>query len=90
MEAEAEVHVKMPRELLKIALDSLLPETKVSFPRTKVKVDLLDGELILRFEAKDTSALRAVLNSYLGWLKMVDEVYRNLKRLAHHSPRKKI
>jgi len=80
MEAEAEVRVRLPRDLLKMALDSLLPETKVSFPRTQVKVESLSDELILQFEAKDTSALRAVLNSYLGWLKMVDEIYRNLRR----------
>ena len=80
MEAEAEVRVKLPRDLLKIALNSLLPETKVLFPRTRVKVESLNGELILEFEAKDTSALRAVLNSYLGWLKMIDEIYRRLER----------
>ncbi|PDM26490.1 hypothetical protein CP083_03640 [Candidatus Bathyarchaeota archaeon B24-2] len=80
MEAEAEVRVKLPRDLLEIALNSLLPETKVLFPRTRVKVESLNGELILEFEAKDTSALRAVLNSYLGWLKMIDEIYRSLER----------
>lgn len=80
MEAEAEVRVKLPGDLLKIALNSLLPETKVLFPRTRVKVESLNGELILEFEAKDTSALRAVLNSYLGWLKMIDEIYRSLER----------
>ncbi|HDN63022.1 MAG TPA: hypothetical protein ENF56_03575 [Candidatus Bathyarchaeota archaeon] len=80
MEAEAEVRVKLPRDLLEIALNSLLPETKVLFPRTRVKIESLNGELILEFEAKDTSALRAVLNSYLGWLKMIDEIYRSLER----------
>ncbi|RLI22967.1 hypothetical protein DRO47_01950 [Candidatus Bathyarchaeota archaeon] len=80
MEAEAEVRVKLPRDLLEIALNSLLPETKVLFPRTRVKIESLNGELILEFEAKDTSALRAVLNSYLGWLKMIDEIYRSLAR----------
>ena len=86
MEAEAEVHVKMSRDLLKIALDSLLPEIKVLFPRTQVKVEPLNDELILWFKAKDTSALRAVLNSYLGWLKMIDEIYRDLKRRISSSP----
>ena len=80
MEAEAEVRVKLPGDLLEIALNSLLPETKVLFPRTRVKIESLNGELILEFEAKDTSALRAVLNSYLGWLKMIDEIYRSLER----------
>ncbi|RJS81692.1 hypothetical protein CW709_04665 [Candidatus Bathyarchaeota archaeon] len=80
MEAEAEVRVKLPGDLLEIALNSLLPETKVLFPRTRVKIESLNGELILEFEAKDTSALRAVLNSYLGWLKMIDEIYRRLER----------
>jgi len=80
MEAEAEVRVKLPGDLLQIALNSLLPETKVLFPRTRVKIESLNGELILEFEAKDTSALRAVLNAYLGWLKMIDEIYRSLER----------
>ena len=78
MKAEAEIHVGLPRDLVVIARDSMMPETRTSFPRTSVRIESSDDELILIFEAKDTPALRAVLNSYLGWIKMIQEIYERL------------
>lgn len=80
MKKVAKIRVGLPRELVTVARDSMMPETQTSFPRTSVCIESSDDELILIFEAKDTSALRAVLNSYLSWIKMIQEIYEKLAR----------
>ena len=70
MRAHALVRVKLPsKEQLEIVFKALEPETR-SAPtkRSKVKIEKSDQQLILKLEAKDTTALRAALNSYLRWL----------------------
>jgi tRNA threonylcarbamoyladenosine modification (KEOPS) complex Pcc1 subunit len=53
---------------LDAVLKALAPETlKSATSRSLVKVESENSILILRFEAADTSALRAVINSYLHW-----------------------
>jgi tRNA threonylcarbamoyladenosine modification (KEOPS) complex Pcc1 subunit len=42
----------------------------------------IDGDaLILAFEAQDTSALRAAINSYLHWILLTREVLESLETL---------
>jgi tRNA threonylcarbamoyladenosine modification (KEOPS) complex Pcc1 subunit len=42
-----------------------------------------DGNILtLIFEAKDTSALRASINSYLHWIHLTKDVLDNLSRNA--------
>jgi len=54
---------------------SLEPETRVlAGMRSRVRVVTRRRVLILRFEAKDVSALRAALNSYLRWVNMLVKV----------------
>ncbi len=55
-------------------LSALQPETKTppSF-RSKVKVEGVGATLTLSFEASDTSALRAALNSYLRWVNIIND-----------------
>jgi len=50
--------------------ETLKPETSRDIPRTKVEVDVVDGELVIGVSAEDVNALRAALNSYLRWLKL--------------------
>jgi tRNA threonylcarbamoyladenosine modification (KEOPS) complex Pcc1 subunit len=51
---------------LKVVLDALKPETKTSSThRSKVNMIPKNQFLVLDFRAKDTSALRAAINSYL-------------------------
>lgn len=48
---------------------ALLPEIKAAKPRRSSVEAVLEGKvLILKVEAKDTTALRAVSNSYLRWI----------------------
>ena len=75
MKAHVIVRLNFPSERhLKIVLDALQPETKTppSF-RSRVKMDGVGTTLTLSFEASDTSALRAALNSYLRWINIVND-----------------
>jgi tRNA threonylcarbamoyladenosine modification (KEOPS) complex Pcc1 subunit len=48
--------------------DSLGPEAKRTIPRTSVTIDDKGGILHIEIEAADVNALRAAINSYLGWV----------------------
>jgi tRNA threonylcarbamoyladenosine modification (KEOPS) complex Pcc1 subunit len=67
MKAQAVVRLKFSSEKqLKAVLQALRPETETSSTsRSKVHMKTEDQSLILEFKAKDTSALRAAMNSYL-------------------------
>ncbi|MCK4614577.1 MAG: hypothetical protein KAU14_07230, partial [Thermoplasmata archaeon] len=53
---------------------SLKPETGIT-SRTKIELEMRDNELFLVITAKDSTALRAGINSYLRWLNEALEVY---------------
>ena len=67
MKAQAVIRLNFSSEKqLKEVLQALKPETEPSAtPRSKVHMKTEDQTLILEFRAKDTSALRASMNSYL-------------------------
>jgi KEOPS complex subunit Pcc1 len=71
----------MPAATLKLAtpdaavvFGALAPEAGRDIPRTRVHASLEDGDLVLRVEANDLSALRAALNSYLRWIMVAEQV----------------
>jgi len=76
MSATATVRLKFRRkEQLSAVFEALEPETRIaSSSRSKVMVRREDKTLTLVFEAKDTSALRAALNSYLHWVRLTKDV----------------
>ncbi len=76
MKAQALIRLKFPSERdVEIALQALQPETKTApVARSKVQVVGEGRNLILSFEAKDTSALRAAINSYLRWVHLTKDV----------------
>lgn len=67
MKAQATVRLNFSSEKqLHVVLQALKPETETSSThRSKVDVTTEDKSLVLCFTAKDTSALRAAMNSYL-------------------------
>jgi KEOPS complex subunit Pcc1 len=67
MKAQAVIRLNFSSEKqLKVVLGALRPETETSSTsRSKVHMKTEDQRLILEFRAKDTSALRASMNSYL-------------------------
>lgn len=58
-------------------VSTLAPEAARALPRTKVFVTAVGDEFRIDIEAKDTSALRAALNSYIRWtstaMRMIEE-----------------
>ena len=67
MKAHAIVRLNFSSEKqLKVVLGALRPETETSSTsRSKVHMNSEAQSLVLEFRAKDTSALRAAMNSYL-------------------------
>jgi len=61
--------------------ESLKPETESpATPRSHVRIELRGSLLIFFFEAKDTTALRASLNSYLSWLHLLKNIHETLEK----------
>lgn len=80
-EANAILHFTFPSEKeAEIICKSIKPETKVTIRyRSRVKI-VKDGRKVsLIFESKDTTALRASINSYLSWLKLLRGIYNFLE-----------
>ena len=82
MKAQAIIRLNFSSEKqLKVVLEALKPETKTpSTRRSKVQMKGEGNSLTLNFKARDTSALRAAINSYLrqtsmtiSLLKLMDE-----------------
>ena len=67
MKAHALIRLNFSSEKqLKAVLGALKPETETSTTsRSKVDMKTENQTLVLEFRAKDTSALRAAMNSYL-------------------------
>ncbi len=84
MSAKATVRLMFARkEHLSAIFEALEPETRTALSsRSKVTVKKDGKTLTLVFEAKDTSALRAALNSYLHWIRLTRDVLDNLSRNA--------
>jgi len=83
MSARASVRLKFQsREQLESVFKALEPETRTSLTkRSKVRM-ICEGDAIdLTFEASDTSALRAAINSYLHWILLTREVLESLEKL---------
>ncbi len=76
MKSQALIHLNFPSENdVEIALQAIQPETKTApAARSKVQVRRKGRNLILSFEAKDTSALRAAINSYLRWVHLTKDI----------------
>lgn len=73
--AKGVIETIFPSTLSEVASKSILPEI-VSGPSVNYRGKLKrDGDIIkLEVEAEDTVALRAALNSYLRWLKVVYDI----------------
>ncbi len=57
----------------------LSPEGGRDIPRVRVSMDDVSGPLVLGFEARDTPALRAALNSYLRWMALAQGIMDEVK-----------
>jgi len=80
---KASVRLKFQsREQLESIFKALEPETHTSLTkRSKVKMMKEGDSLNLTFEATDTPALRAAINSYLHWILLTRDVLESLETL---------
>ncbi|MEM3041010.1 MAG: KEOPS complex subunit Pcc1 [Nitrososphaerota archaeon] len=79
--ASAIIKLRFPsEEEPRIIERALKPEAKSSpRHRSRTRVTCKDENLTLEFEAEDTTALRASVNSYLSWLQLLNDVYKTLR-----------
>ena len=64
---------------LKTVLNAMKPETRESpSSRSRTKVEEEDGKLVVRFEAEDTSALRAAINAYLSFATVAMDIVKTI------------
>ena len=82
MKAQAVVHLEfLSEKQLKVVLEALKPETETSSTnRSKVHLKKENQSLVLEFKAKDTSALRASMNSYLRLIGVAMNIQNLTKR----------
>ncbi|MBS7653765.1 MAG: KEOPS complex subunit Pcc1 [Candidatus Bathyarchaeia archaeon] len=76
-EASAVIRLTFPStNEAEIIRKSIEPETAATLRyRSKVKVFRDRESILLKFKAKDTTALRASINSYLSWLISLVNIY---------------
>ena len=61
----AEVHLPLDRERARKVAEALRPEAAAEVANTKLHIEREPDGLLLVVEAKDSSGLRAALNSYM-------------------------
>jgi KEOPS complex subunit Pcc1 len=84
MKRHATITLDLPSsELSEMVLKAIQPETrKPATSRSRVHISKAQPrQLIMRIEAKDTSALRATLNSYLRWIALITDTYEAVASL---------
>jgi len=62
------------------AYEAMSPEAVKTTRGASVALSLRDGTLFLNFEANTVPALRALVNSYLRWLSMIEDVLDMLEK----------
>jgi len=83
MKAQAIIRLNFSSEKqLKVVLEALKPETRSpATRRSKVEMKGEGNSLTLNFKARDTSALRAAINSYLRWILLTKSILESVSEL---------
>jgi len=83
MKAQVVIRLNFSSEKqLKVVLEALKPETRIPpTSRSRVQVKGEGNSLTLSFEATDTSALRAAINSYLRWINLTKAILKSVNEL---------
>ena len=71
-----------------VCIRALKPEALYSTKRSEVTIEQKGRNLKLFFESSDTTSLRASLNSYLSWIRLLMDITCFLNK--HIIPSKKI
>lgn len=83
MKTQAVIRLRFAtKKNLEVMLKALSPEAaRPTTSRSHVRIGSSDHVLTLEFEARDTSALRAAVNSYLHWVMLVSDTFSRLESL---------
>jgi KEOPS complex subunit Pcc1 len=83
MKRKVVICLELPSEkVVSVLLRTLMPETRSPVTsRSKVSIVGENKRLTMQIKAKDTSALRATVNSYLRWIALVKETYKVIVEL---------
>ena len=57
-----------------IVMSVLSPEVGRELPRTETDIIRKNDNVTITVKAKDASSMRAALNSYLGWLRITEDI----------------
>jgi KEOPS complex subunit Pcc1 len=57
-----------------VILSTLSPEIGRELPRTDTNITRDGDTVMIEVLAKDASAMRAALNSYLGWIRITEDI----------------
>ncbi len=77
--AHAEIRIVDLGEASEIILGALAPEAESpSSTRSRVDLRSIGEDLVMSFDAEDTVALRASMNSYLRWVEGILDVFRRI------------
>ena len=58
---------------------SLMPESGRELPRTHVDITCSEGTVLISVDSKDSTAMRAALNSYLGCIRITEDISKITK-----------
>lgn len=82
MNLECYVKLRVDSSILESVFKALYPETiRLISRRVSVTLEKTEGAIVLKFNAKDSTALRAALNSYLRWFSTVKKSLEYVKTL---------
>ncbi len=87
IKAYATIHLTFPSEkVTALIFKSIKPETE-SAPTIRSKVSIAKAErtITLTFQARDTTALRAAVNSYLRWIMLINDTYKTFKSFRNEE-----
>ncbi len=61
------------------AVPIISPEAGRELPRTETRMEMCDGDAVIRIRATDTTAMRAAINSYLECIRVIEDIGRLTK-----------
>jgi len=73
------ITIQKQGKIADVVAKSLLPEMDRKIPRTKVNLKEDENAIYLEILAEDVNALRAAMNSYLRWMKVSIDTYKETR-----------
>ncbi len=69
-----EADLRISGTVAEVAVPAISPEANRELPRTSTSISYTDDGALIHIEAKDTTALRAAINSYLECIRVIEDI----------------